>query len=164
MVAINSNRAIRGPVTAVPVMAGNGVVLRADTENNRIVVELDETVLWEGDTGQLVSGTPVSITLSETATNFECLDVTFRNSFGVAANTINVSRFSSSASELGLTTGFYATESTVILCDSATLNVSGTAVTATAFGRFNISANGTISVTANRGLRILKIVGINRKA
>ena len=46
MTAINSNRAIRGPVTAVPVVAGKGVRLVADTENNRWVVEADETVLW----------------------------------------------------------------------------------------------------------------------
>lgn len=35
MTAINSNRAIRGPVTAVPVVAGKGVHLVAGTENNR---------------------------------------------------------------------------------------------------------------------------------
>ena len=39
MTAINSNRAIRGPVTAVPVVAGKGVRLGADTENNRWGVE-----------------------------------------------------------------------------------------------------------------------------
>ncbi len=68
MTAINSNRAIRGPVTAVPVVAGKGVRLVADTENNRWVVEADETVLYEnGSTG--------SATLSETASNFEKLEV-----------------------------------------------------------------------------------------
>lgn len=70
MTAINSNRAIRGPVTAVPVVAGKGVRLVADTDNNRWVVEADETVLWEasnatpGDTQQTYN-------LSESATNFE---------------------------------------------------------------------------------------------
>ena len=64
MTAINSNRAIRGPVTAVPVVAGKGVRLVADTENNRWVVEADETVLWEG--------TPAStMVVSETLKNFE---------------------------------------------------------------------------------------------
>lgn len=67
MTAINSNRAIRGPVTAVPVVAGKGVRLVADTENNRWVVEADETVLWSGTFNTLSSTIP----LSETITNFE---------------------------------------------------------------------------------------------
>ena len=69
MTAINSNRAIRGPVTAVPVVAGKGVRLVADTENNRWVVEADETVLW---TGSAVDG---SITLSEAMSNFNEVEV-----------------------------------------------------------------------------------------
>lgn len=68
MTAINSNRAIRGPVTAVPVVAGKGVRLVADTENNRWVVEADETVLWEGAPDD-------SVTLSESMNNFEFIDV-----------------------------------------------------------------------------------------
>lgn len=68
MTAINSNRAIRGPVTAVPVVAGKGVRLVVDTENNRWVVEADETVLWSGSQ-ELTLNT--EITLSETYKNFE---------------------------------------------------------------------------------------------
>lgn len=72
MTAINSNRAIRGPVTAVPVVAGKGVRLVADIENNRWVVEADETVLFESNN---VSGTVLSanqyITLSESLKNFD---------------------------------------------------------------------------------------------
>lgn len=74
MTAINSNRAIRGPVTAVPVVAGKGVRLTADTENNRWVVEADETVLWDGN------GTPAKISnlsLSESVYNFERVRITF---------------------------------------------------------------------------------------
>lgn len=68
MTAINSNRAIRGPVTAVPVVAGKGVRLVADTVNNRWVVEADETVLWSGSPAN-------SVTLSESMNNFEFIDV-----------------------------------------------------------------------------------------
>lgn len=68
MTAINSNRAIRGPVTAVPVVAGKGVRLVADTDNNRWVVEADETVLWEG-------AATSSMSLSETPANFEYLQI-----------------------------------------------------------------------------------------
>ena len=74
MTAINSNRAIRGPVTAVPVVAGKGVRLVADTDNNRWVVEADETVLWEDANGvQLQNG----ITLSESRLNFERIRLTY---------------------------------------------------------------------------------------
>ena len=74
MTAINSNRAIRGPVTAVPVVAGKGVRLVADTENNRWVVEADETVLFEdtSSTGTVVS----SVVLSESSVNFEKVEIT----------------------------------------------------------------------------------------
>lgn len=71
MTAINSNRAIRGPVTAVPVVAGKGVRLVADTENNRIVAEADETVLWSG------TGNGNTLTLSESPKNFERIKVLF---------------------------------------------------------------------------------------
>lgn len=72
MTVINSNRAIRGPVTAVPVVAGKGVRLVADTENNRWVVEADETVLWAGTC--LTQGS-AAVTLSEAASNFEKIAV-----------------------------------------------------------------------------------------
>ena len=72
MTAINSNRAIRGPVTAVPVVAGKGVRLTADTDNNRWVVEADETVLYE-DTSYTPGRT--SVTLSESYKNFEIIKV-----------------------------------------------------------------------------------------
>ena len=42
MTAINANRAIRGPVTAVPLVAGKGVRLTADTVNNRWIAEIDD--------------------------------------------------------------------------------------------------------------------------
>ena len=68
MTAVNLNRAIRGPVTAVPVVAGKGVRIVPDTVNNRFVVEADETVLWEGT--ETVANN-LEILLSENYTNFE---------------------------------------------------------------------------------------------
>lgn len=74
MTAVNLNRAIRGPVTAVPVVAGKGVRIVPDTVNNRFVVEADETVLWEG-TGWSVGDTGQTFTLSESPLNFETIRV-----------------------------------------------------------------------------------------
>lgn len=58
MTAVNLNRAVRGPVTAVPIVAGKGVRLVADTENNRWVAELDIT--WEDVTSQITKGSIVA--------------------------------------------------------------------------------------------------------
>lgn len=55
-----------------PVVAGTGVRIVDDTANNRIVVEADETVLWEAPTD---AGTTLElnqyVTLSESMTHFE---------------------------------------------------------------------------------------------
>lgn len=70
--AINP-QAVRGPVTAVPVVAGKGVRFVEDIDNNRVVAEVDDTVLWDG------SGTSSdSVTLSENATNFEYIELHMR--------------------------------------------------------------------------------------
>lgn len=73
MTAVNLNRAVRGPVTAVPIVAGKGVRLVADTQNNRWVVEADETVLYNGGT----AGTSSDVTLSESLANFERIGIFF---------------------------------------------------------------------------------------
>lgn len=75
MTAINP-QAVRGPVTAVPVVAGKGVRLREDIENNRVVAEADETVLYDGGAsgykpGTGAAATNVIIQLSEAITNFD---------------------------------------------------------------------------------------------
>ena len=76
MTAMNLNRAIRGPVTAVPVVAGKGVRIVPDVENNRFVVEADETVLWEDNTDP-ASGINGTRNISETVENFEKITVYF---------------------------------------------------------------------------------------
>lgn len=77
MTAVNLNRAIRGPVTAVPVVAGRGVRIVPDVENNRFVVEADETVLWEGFKTDIPNTGVSSYTLSELATNFETVRIEY---------------------------------------------------------------------------------------
>lgn len=69
-------QAFRGPVTAVPVVAGTGVRFREDVENNRVIAEADETVLWE-DTITVSGHSNVNVTfeLSESILNFERIEV-----------------------------------------------------------------------------------------
>lgn len=158
MTAINSNRAIRGPVTAVPVVAGKGVRLVADTENNRWVVEADETVLWENASGAN------SATLSESRENFEkivliCKDDNSRNS---------VLTIMSDATEAGNTFAINVTTSTdlsyrfisCVVTSATTLQTYGAQVS------YNVSSKAVNwmsgpSSTASYA-KVFKIVGINR--
>ena len=150
--AINP-QAVRGPVTAVPVVAGKGVRLREDIENNRVVAEVDETVLWEG--------TPTtSMTLSETPANFEYLRVYVTRDSGVrlvglAAATSNYLTFgmlhydSSEGSPMQDITAAYASSNgtTFTLVKTARRWYNGSQ-----FG-------GNVSIS---GSYITKIVGVNR--
>lgn len=75
---VNNLRAIRGPVTAVPMVGASGVVVEADTANNQVVVRADETVLYENPTfasGDVALGT--TFQLSESAANFERIRISW---------------------------------------------------------------------------------------
>ena len=164
MTAINSNRAIRGPVTAVPVVAGTGVRFVKDVENNRVVAEVDETVLW--------SGVSLTATLSELPTNFERIRIEFgtpvantgenigRGCIEVSMNFVDTSNDGS----IFLSTFFngdgtnhnpYYTSGLVI--GVRTLNWQ---TAWTAFGQ----VFGTTKSTGNSWFRLNKIIGINRIA
>lgn len=156
MTAINSNRAIRGPVTAVPVVAGKGVRLVADTENNRWVVEADETVLWENANGA------TSATLSEDMSNFEKImivaassEMTDMHEFTVTSGTTNISLshwfINTSGTYIVMTVGKY-----VVSNNGTTLT--GSNLKHSWFSVPNFTYNGT----GNNGLKIYKVVGINR--
>ena len=156
MTAINSNRAIRGPVTAVPVVAGKGVRLVADTENNRWVVEADETVLWEDATGALDS-----ISLSESLTNFERIKIVWKD--WSSFDCINVQEFDSTSSNFTLTGTWAGTSTSIIIFSIAmTPNASKTTLT-NRFARF-ITSNNISTVSDANNTRILKVIGINRIA
>lgn len=81
---INSNRAIRGPVTAVPMVGQSGVVVEPDTQNNQVVVRADETVLWSGNytPGDGSGTTNVSITLADGISNYEMIRVETEGKLG----------------------------------------------------------------------------------
>lgn len=80
---VNNLRAIRGPVTAVPMVGQSGVVVEPDTQNNQVVIRADETVLFEGS-----AGASDTITLSESPMNFERIKV-FYGSHARSDGTIN---------------------------------------------------------------------------
>lgn len=154
MTAITSNRAIRGPVTAVPVVAGKGVRLVADTENNRWVVEADETVLWSDSDGA------TSCTLSENYTNFEYLDVYYKDSDKkvmmkriVTAQTVHM--FTISSEEV----------SDNFWIKSSSFSINGTAIARTGNCQIKITSGSSVSYsTATNYILLYKIVGVNRIA
>ena len=155
MTAINSNRAIRGPVTAVPVVAGKGVRLVADTENTRWVVEADETVLWEGNyesTG--------SITLSESFKNFELIRVEFITNDNISFTSI----FNSAEqnTDMVLFSCYVRSAVTGLSIKASQYTLTNTTIT---LSRGNdVSVGQSATQTSGNKLTIKRVVGINRIA
>lgn len=153
MTAINSNRAIRGPVTAVPVVAGKGVRLVADTENNRWIVEADETVLWEGTTE--ISNFP--ITLSEVPANFERIRISFKS----WTDNPTFNEFPGSAGLYNLNSN-WADPNGVSFYFNEKLTLNGTTLSFIA-GKFCAFGDSIVNNQTNN-FTVYKVVGINRIA
>lgn len=163
---MNLNRAVRGPITAVPVVAGNGVRFVQDVQNNRVVAEADETVLWEG-TGWSVGDTGQSLTLSESPLNFETIRVYGYRPLGTGSNV-----YSAVFSE-EFDPNFLSTNSITSVMMSYSINNNGnriiggmgiSGVTGTSWteaGGFHL-AGGTLS--NGEYAHVHKVVGINRIA
>ena len=171
MTAINSNRAIRGPVTAVPVVAGKGVRLVADTENNRIVAEADDTVLWSGNP----TAASDDVTLSESVANFETIRVYANWKFNSTANIPCYIEIPSGIGQFSLN-GFSTSNTTTqvtsqmqVYMVTGTYTISTTTIKPINIIRFqltgasgNSASVGNISFTDT--LKIYKVIGINRVA
>lgn len=156
MTAINSNRAIRGPVTAVPFVAGKGVRLVADTQNNRWVVEADKTTLFE-------TSTPTnSCTLSETLLNFEKIAIYSQTAGGASLITLFTA-------ENGVVNMSYFKGNNYPIYVMAKLTFNGTSISADAsIGlayTWGSTSNPTIRSNSSDDLKLIsKVVGINRIA
>lgn len=166
MTAINP-QAVRGPVTAVPVVAGKGVRFVEDVENNRVVAEADETVLYNNSSpSQIVSDTDLN--LSESYLNFERIKIYLRASGGNTTQgnyVVEGQVFQSESTELSAfpvcnAIGSLMSDMNVFLFATT----APTKCTAKSNGtRLNITSTG-ISTTASRGARVYKIIGVNRIA
>lgn len=165
MTAMNLNRAIRGPVTAVPVVAGKGVRIVPDVENNRFVVEADETVLYENSTGmQLKNG----LQLPETLYNFE------RIRFYVASNTasgtptitevpIQISPYTEGTFELFFTNGHNLSGNGKFSWKWK-MTLSGTTLRLTLSQYWGQSGTNWTQGDSLNDATVFKVVGINRIA
>lgn len=167
MTAINSNRAIRGPVTAVPVVAGKGVRLVADTENNRWVVEADETVLFN-DTTDIGANKYGEYTLSEAAEHFELIRICFARGQGFSGD-IAIEVNPNSGYDKIATLSCYDSNGTNMYTYFCSFTLSSSKFTEISgkCGYFQVingtSAGGQVNKT-NNWLHPYKIVGINRIA
>lgn len=155
MTAVNLNRAVRGPVTAVPVVAGKGVRIVPDTVNNRFVVEADETVLWEGNK-HTVNDT---ITLSEAASNFDMIRF-YVNSHDSSEPWVFVGKITTQSAIQVV--GYVSGASWYYQWGSIKLNISSSNTILTIAKNDGFYLNGTSIGKSNDYSDITKIVGINR--
>ena len=160
MTAVNLNRAVRGPVTAVPVVAGKGVRLVADTVNNRFVVEADETVLWEGK-----CNTESSVTLSESYKNFEKIRICGYHASGAGmlteAYTADIMATNNKEITLQSWTG-WDNSASYKFAMSVPCNFTSDTVLATKTGRFVGYWDNQWQARIVNDIMLTRVIGINR--
>lgn len=157
--AINP-QAVRGPVTAVPVVAGKGVRFVEDVENNRVVAEVDETVLWED-----ANGATNNITLSEAIENFDSVKVewcpytevsNWTAPYDVVETKLSNGLLHLVGSGLSYDTNYQATTNLLLSCSMTSVTVDRQSVI--------ITSTSSSSIQILSGYKIYKIIGVNRVA
>lgn len=162
MTVVNLNRVVRGPVTAVPIVAGKGVRLTADTQNNRWLVEADETVLYDANGSPNQTG---PWTLSEVRTNFEWLDIVL----GVdsSGNEVKVLRFKADSPYMKVDVSRYEEDPNwKISTMTLTFNQTTMSIKSNSIARYMINSSGSVSAStsAQQAPFIYKVIGVNRIA
>lgn len=151
---VNNLRAIRGPVTSVPMVGASGVVVEPDTQNNQVVVRADETVLWEGDA---VSG----ITLSETALNFDHLKVIFRTNDNISFEDTVFVEQREQFTLMGKY--FWAAQNTSYL-KMSTFEMNAARTTINILGGVELQLGSNYARNVENRLYIQRVIGVNRIA
>ena len=168
---VNNLRAIRGPVTAVPVVGQSGVVVEPDAQNNQVVVRADETVLWSNP-GPQTNTKDInwsSQSLSETIANFEHVKFIYSTDQSGYAPRELVFTVRSSNDSYVLQDTFANSSTSMWLLRIAIFNLNGTSISNTDNVTRNMSIptnGGSIACSGDStGYNILyKIIGINRIA
>lgn len=154
MTAINP-QAVRGPVTAVPVVAGTGVRFVEDVPNNRVVAEVDETVLYDCS-DNYVYGTN-SVTLSESYKNFEIIKILNSKGnvqFYYPANNQQVTLFTLT----NMTNGYLWLIPWTFTSDTVYSGATGKMWTVGSTSAVDVPNNAG----SNRWIQPIKIIGVNR--
>lgn len=159
MTAMNLNRAVRGPVTAVPIVAGKGVRLTADVQNNRWVVEADETTLWEKSSSQSLI---TSCTLSEDYHNFEKLKVYIINN---DLQTSCVEMITANQGSNFSVHTLYCNGTNTMWVKDSTFTLNNTSIAVLGAVNYQITTGiNTVTHSATGNNYLLKVVGVNRIA
>ena len=149
---VNNLRAIRGPVTAVPVVGQSGVVVEPDTQNNQVVVRADETVLFDEASSHGQSG---NVTLSESRDNFDYVRIIYRQNDGhnECKDVYNID------SNTNLTLNSFTLFNGFPINKISKYTISGNTITFIEGGEYTSSG-----WTSGSRINILKVIGINRIA
>lgn len=143
-------QAVRGPVTAIPVVAGTGVRFVEDVPNNRVVAELDETVLWEGS--------DTTVALSEPYTNFEKISVVYNTN----DNCVYEQIFYSAQSGTTFTVNASNCNSSNTYIKTARFSIASQAITFHSATTVSFSSSGFAGYSTSNPVTLVKVVGINR--
>lgn len=154
--AINP-QAVRGPVTAVPVVAGKGVRFVEDVENNRVVAEVDETVLFSSDSGV---DTSTQVVLSEAYTNFEFIRFEYLPWSETPSEQAQM--FGTKYVNFCLNSGWTSTNGSWFALFITNYQASDTTHLSVTKCGFSNCDNTSIWATSNANFRLFKVVGINR--
>lgn len=143
-------QAVRGPVTAIPVVAGTGVRFVEDVPNNRVVAEVDETVLWEGSDS--------SASLSESYKNFERIRVVYNTNDNAVYDTV----FYSAQSGTSFTVNVSNCNSTQTQYKMARYTIASQSLTFHSASTISFTDSGFASRSTTNPITLIKVVGINR--
>lgn len=153
-------QAVRGPVTAVPVVAGTGVRFVEDVPNNRVVAEVDETVLWTGSQS-LASAVNIT-TLAESAENFEYIDVYYIG-YTTTHGEQRATRFKVDSTVAATLFTPYVGGSNTLRLNFCMVQFTGTTASFQSPAQVYIKSGAAVG-GANNNSVVTKIVGINRIA
>lgn len=165
---VNNLRAIRGPVTSVPMVGVSGVIVEADTQNNQVVVRADETVLYTGTSYN------TNLSLSESPANFKFLRIKF-DEMGTGRRVGYIYCNDPSLASIGAAgMNFFTDDSTdSVHIDSMRFAVNGSSLTMDYAQKKWLSLNNTSGTQTTQSfgaasilsvVKIYEIVGIDRIA
>jgi len=136
----------------------------------------DETVLWSGNTSHITAGQTWTASLNEPVSNFEKIGILLSHSYGwgIAAAPGNQLEMRETYINSGVAYWNYLDDLKPSIMtgggnapqyDAGLAYASGTNFTCVGYGRYQVTTAGNLSTTVanNRGVTILRVVGINRK-
>ena len=153
-------------------LSGNGTV----NSPLGVVPGYNETVLWSGNTNHITAGQTWTATLNEQVSNFEKIGIILSHSYGWGINAApgNPLEMKETYVNSGIAYWTYLDDLKPSIMnaggnapqyDANIAYASGTNFTCVGYGRYQVTTGGNIStsVTNNRGVTILRVIGINRK-